>query len=60
VWQDTSESDGCANQSVEFFVTTDSQLEMTRSDTLDFEILGGILLVLLDKPRKDKMAKRYE
>jgi hypothetical protein len=44
VWQYTSEGNGCANQCVEFFITTDSELEMTGGDTLDFEIFRSILL----------------
>jgi len=43
VWQDTSESDGGANESIEFFVTTDGELEMAGSNALDLEILGSIL-----------------
>jgi len=43
VWQNTSEGDGSTDQSVEFFVTTNSELEMARSDALDLEILGGVL-----------------
>jgi len=42
VWQDTSESDGGANESIEFFVTTDGELEMAGSNALDLEILGSI------------------
>jgi hypothetical protein len=40
--QDTTECDGGANQSVEFLVTADGELQMTRSDALDFEILGRV------------------
>jgi hypothetical protein len=43
VWQYTTESDGRANQSIEFFVTTDGKLEMARGDTFDFKILGSVL-----------------
>lgn len=42
MWQDTAEGNGCADQCVEFLVTSDSELQMSRSDTLDLEILGGI------------------
>jgi hypothetical protein len=44
MWQYTPEGNGCANQCVEFFVATDSELEMTGGDTLDFEIFRSILL----------------
>lgn len=42
VWQDTSVGYGGANESVEFFVTADGELEMSRRDTLDFQVLGGV------------------
>lgn len=40
--QDTTESDGGADQRIQLFVTANGELEMTRRDTLDFEILGSI------------------
>lgn len=40
--QDTTVGDSGANQSVEFLVTTDGELQVTRCDALDFEILGGV------------------
>lgn len=40
--QDTTVGDSGANQSVEFLVTTDGELQVTWCDTLDFEILGGV------------------
>lgn len=42
VGQDTTESNGGADERVQFFVTTDGELEMARSDTLDLEILGSV------------------
>lgn len=42
--EDTTEGDGGADESVELFVTADGELEMTGSDTLDFEVLGGVLV----------------
>lgn len=42
MWQDTSECDGGSDQSVQFLITSNGQLQMSRSDTLDLEILGGI------------------
>ena len=43
MWQNSSEGDSCANESVEFLVTTDGKLKMSRCDTLDLEVLRGIL-----------------
>lgn len=43
VGQDTTKGDGGADQGIELFVTTDGELQVAGSDTLDFEILGGIL-----------------
>jgi len=43
VRQDTTESDRGADEGVELLVTTDGELEMSRRDTLDLQVLGGIL-----------------
>lgn len=43
VWQDTTEGDGGANQGIELFVTTDGKLQVAGGNTLDLEILGGVL-----------------
>lgn len=43
VWQDTTKGDGGTNQGVKFLVTTDGKLEMAGGDTLDLEVLGGVL-----------------
>lgn len=43
VWKDTSKGDGGTNQGVELFVTTDGKLQVARCDTLDLEVLGGVL-----------------
>lgn len=40
--QNTTVGNSGANQSVEFLVATDGELQVTRGDTLDFEILGGV------------------
>ena len=40
--QDTTESDGGADQGIQFLVSTDGELEMTWSDTLDFQIFGSV------------------
>jgi hypothetical protein len=43
VWKYTSKSDGGADKGIEFFVTADGELEVAGGDTLDLEILGGVL-----------------
>jgi hypothetical protein len=43
VGQDTTKGDGGADQGVEFFIATDGKLEVARRDSLDLEILGGVL-----------------
>lgn len=43
MWQDTSEGDCGADQGVELLVTTDGKLQVAGGDTLDLEVLGGVL-----------------
>ena len=43
MWQDSSERNGGADQSVEFFVAADRKLEVAGGNALDFEILSGVL-----------------
>ena len=43
MWQYTTEGDGGTNESIELLITTDGELEMAGSDTLDLEILGSVL-----------------
>lgn len=43
VWKDTAKSDGGTDQGIQFFVATDGELEMTRRDTLDLEVLRSVL-----------------
>ena len=43
MWKNTSEGDGCADQGIEFFVSADGKLKVAGGDTLDFEILCGVL-----------------
>lgn len=43
VGEDTTEGDCGADQGIELLITTDSKLEMAGSDTLDLEVLGGVL-----------------
>lgn len=38
VWNDTTTGNSCFDKAVQFFVTTDGQLQMTRGDTLHFQI----------------------
>ena len=42
VWQDTTECDRRSDQCVQLFVTSDGKLQMSRCDTLDFEVLCGV------------------
>ena len=42
VWQHTTKGNRGADKRVEFFVTTDRELQMAWRDTLDLEILGCI------------------
>lgn len=43
VRQDTTVGNRGADQGVELLVTTDGELKMSGGDTLDLEVLGGIL-----------------
>ena len=38
----TTTRNGCLDESIELLITTDRELKMTRSDTLDFQVLGSI------------------
>lgn len=40
--QNTTESDGRADEGVQLFVTTDGELQVAGRDTLDLQILGGV------------------
>lgn len=40
--QDTTEGDGCADESIQFLITTDGELQVAGRDTLDLQILGGV------------------
>jgi len=42
VGNDTASGDGGLDERVQFFVTTDGQLQMAGSDTLHLQILGGV------------------
>lgn len=42
VREDTTERDGCANERVQFFVTSDRELQVSRGDALDLEVLGRV------------------
>jgi hypothetical protein len=42
VRENTAKGDGGTDEGVQLFITTDGELKMPRSDTLDFEILGGV------------------
>jgi hypothetical protein len=43
VWKDTSEGNGGTDKCVELFVAADGKLEMAGRDSLDFEVLRGVL-----------------
>lgn len=43
MWQNTTESDCGTDEGVEFLVATNGQLEVAGCDTLDLEVLGGVL-----------------
>lgn len=47
MWQHTTEGDGGTDQGVELLVTADGELQVARRDTLDLEILGGVLNMAL-------------
>ena len=42
VWDDTTSSNGCFDQSVELFVTSNGKLEMSWSNSLDLEIFWSV------------------
>ena len=48
VWDDTSSSDGGLDEGVELFITSDSELEMSWSDSLDLKIFGSVTSELKD------------
>ena len=57
MWQNSSEGDGRANKGVELLITTDGELKMSRCDTLNLEILCGILQkVLVDVIRQERQG----
>ena len=48
VGNDTTASDGSLDQGVELFVASDGQLEVSRSNSLHFEILASVSSKLED------------
>ena len=44
MWKDTSKGYCNSNKIIEFFVSADSELEVTRGNAFYFEILGSVLL----------------
>ena len=42
VWDDTTASDGGFDEGVKLFISSDSKLQMSWSDSLDLEILGSV------------------
>lgn len=43
VREHTTKGDGGSDERVQLLVSTDGQLQVAGSDTLDFQILGGVL-----------------
>jgi len=43
VWQNTTVGDGRADEGVKLLVTSDGELEMSGSNALHLEVLGGVL-----------------
>ena len=43
MWEDTTKGDCCADERIEFFVSADGKLKVAGGDTLNFEILRGVL-----------------
>jgi hypothetical protein len=41
-WQDTTSGDSGLDECIQFFISTDGELEMTGSDTFDTKIFRGI------------------
>ena len=48
VWDDTSASDGGLDEGVELFITSNSELEMSWSDSLHLKIFGSVTSELKD------------
>merc|ERR1719331_1061249 len=42
VWDDTSTSDGSFDKSIKFLITSDSKLQMSWGDSLNFKIFGSV------------------
>ena len=42
MWNDTTTSNGSFDQSVKFFISSDSQLEMSGGDALDLQVFAGV------------------
>lgn len=59
VGEDSSASDGGADERVELLVSANGELEMTRGDTLDAEILGGVTC-FLDRQRRSHFLQTKE
>ena len=45
--KDTSERNSRTDEGIKFFVSTNGELKVTGGNTLDFEILCGILIMLV-------------
>ena len=43
MWEDTTKGDRCADEGIEFFISADGELQVAWGNTLNFEILCGVL-----------------
>lgn len=55
--EDTTEGDGGPDESVEFLITADGELQVARRDALDLEILGGVLQTTSVRVGSDESQK---
>lgn len=61
MWEYTSEGYCSSNEIIEFFVSADSEQEVTRGNAFDFEILGSVLLthIINTAPDQDLCGMTY-
>lgn len=58
MWQDTTKGNGGADKGVELLVTANSELQVAGGDSLDLEILGGVLWIPVSQWSKTKCESR--
>jgi hypothetical protein len=54
MWEDTSEGYCSSNEIIEFIVSADGELEVTRRNAPDFEILGSVLRTRINNTAPDQ------